>query len=178
MKQFWTLTSIALLLSSWSGPLAAQSLVEAAERAREARERQKGPAEQYTNEDLDAGQPEGEESDDGAASAPGNRPRLVPPRSTGNEAEWRARAEAARQAITANEQRVEAARQRVNDLRQDRTPTANVMSPTREQDRQAALDNAFDDMKQAEADVEESLRVLVDLQQEARVAGVPAGWLR
>jgi hypothetical protein len=149
--------------------------VEAAEKARKARETQTEPAKEYTNADLEAGRPEGQDSDAGSGGA-ASRP--IPPRSTGSEDEWRSRAEAARQAIAANEQRVEAARQRVNELRQDRNPTQDTMSPNREQDRQAELQQAFDEMKQAEADVEESLSVLVDLQREARVAGVPPGWLR
>lgn len=135
----------------------------------------------YTNEDLKTAGEGG-----GIVTSPviEGLPRPAPRRSGAaggdepSEAEWRSRANAARDRIGKAEARVEALEQRIAEVRQDRDPQAGVLSPYREQERQARLTEAREDLEEAEAELDAARKALEDLRREARRAGVPPGWLR
>jgi hypothetical protein len=73
---------------------------------------------------------------------------------------------------------VEQLEQELVELRQDRNPTAEVLNPNREQQRQARLDAALDELEEARAAVGAAREDLRALQREARRAGALPGWLR
>jgi chromosome segregation ATPase len=93
------------------------------------------------------------------------------------QAEWRGRATALRDAITGAEKSIPEIEDRIAGLRNDRNPT-NLMDPNREQNRQAEIAKAQADLESVRAGLERSRQALADLEEEARRKGIPSGWLR
>ena len=170
-----------LLVAAGSAALAQEQKQKQKEEPREEEEKPRV----YTNEDLETAGRRG-----GIVTAPAT-PRPAGARARGvrgvrpglegearGEAYWRERASTARERLADAETRVEALEQQLAELMQDRNPTAGVLSPTREQERQARLTKAREDLGSAEAEVEAAREGLEELRREARRARVPPGWLR
>lgn len=164
---------------------------EAAKRA--AAKKKAPPAKVLTNEDLDKAR-----KGDAAVSvlaADGVEPAQepAPAGSEGNpvntnegestdevpndEATWRQRAEAARQRITDAEVAVSQAEQRLAELRSDIAPE-DPMNPFRQQTREAEITAQMEQLEAARAEVVAARQALSDLEDEARRASIPPGWLR
>jgi hypothetical protein len=92
------------------------------------------------------------------------------------EAGWRGRATALRDAIIGAEKSIPEIEDRIAGLRNDRNPT-NLMDPNREQNRQAAITKAQAELESAKAALEASRQALANLEEEARRKGIPPGWL-
>ena len=93
----------------------------------------------------------------------------------GDEAAWRARITQAREALRRNETFQEALQTRVNALGNDfRNSGDSAQQAKVTQDRLKALE----DLERVKADVELSKKQIADIEEEARKAGVPPGWLR
>lgn len=93
----------------------------------------------------------------------------------GDEASWRARITQAREALRRNETFQEALQTRVNALGNDfRNSGDSAQQAKLTQDRLKALE----DLERVKADVELSKKQIADIEEEARKAGVPPGWLR
>jgi chromosome segregation ATPase len=93
------------------------------------------------------------------------------------EAGWRGRATALRDAISGAEKSIPEIEDRIAGLRSDRNPT-NLMDPNREQNRQAAIAKAQAELESVKAGLETSRQALASLEEEARRKGIPPGWLR
>lgn len=92
-----------------------------------------------------------------------------------DEAAWRARVTQARESLRRNETFLEALHSRVNSLGNDfRNSGDSVQQARVTQDRLKALE----DLERVKADVELSKKQIADIEEEARKAGVPPGWLR
>jgi len=93
------------------------------------------------------------------------------------EAGWRGRATALRDAIGDAEKSIPEIEDRIAGLRNDRSPT-NLMDPNREQTRQAEIAKAQAQLEAVKAGLETSRQALAALEEEARRKGIPSGWLR
>jgi hypothetical protein len=112
-----------------------------------------------------------------SAELPTPSPDAAPSQAAQQEAEWRGRANALRDAIAAAEKSIPEIEDHIAALRNDRNPT-NLMDPNREQNRQAEIANAQAQLEGVRAGLERSRQALADLEEEARRKGIPPGWLR
>lgn len=178
-------------------PLAAQSLADVA-RAEEARRKTiKGQAKVYTNETLrgaDGGDPpaavppQAQPAAAGATEKPGAAPGAkpapppvvkpaTPPASetAKDEKYWRDRVAAARDALRRSETFADALQSQINGLY---TEFVNMSDPAQraliEQKRLAAIA----EQDRVKADIGRQTKAIADIEDEARRANVPAGWLR
>lgn len=163
----------------------AQSLGDVAKKEQQRRKRTKTAAKVYTNKDLGPDATKAAPAPLPPASTtagPGGSEAAPPaPESAGEqdprktEAYWRERMEAAKAEIQRNELFLEALQSRVNALstdfvsRDDPAQRAVIAS-----DRQKALAE-MDRVRQSIASLKQQI---ADIEEEARQAGVPPGWLR
>jgi hypothetical protein len=187
LKRFLIGIALAIVVA----PLAAQSLAEVA-RAEEARRKAvKGRVKVYTNDDLrgaDGGEPAPAppqpaptaaaaagtaakpEAAAGAKAAP---PAAVTPAK--DEKYWRDRLTSARDALARSQTFAEALQSQINGLY---TEFVNMSDPAQraqiEQKRLAAIA----EQDRVKADIAKQTKALADIQDEARRANVPPGWLR
>jgi hypothetical protein len=183
------------MLATGAGPCTAQSLGEAARKARE--ERSSKPASSaptYTDEDLAERRAQAARTAGTPAPTPtssptpeaspvdvpsGLEPQVLreqvplPPGETDSEplarqeAFWRARAESARSRVAQAEERLAAAAQRA----QDKLASCGL-------DARRARARAEGAVERAQAELDASRQALADLDDEARRAGALPGWLR
>jgi hypothetical protein len=93
----------------------------------------------------------------------------------GDEASWRARITQAREAVRRNEAFAEALQSRINALTRDFVNRDNPVQRAKiGEDRQKALE----DLQRVRTDVEQGKKQIAEIEEEARKAGVPPGWLR
>lgn len=166
--------------------------------ASEARSGPKGPEKKvYTAEDLDAYAASRPAESEAADSAPGDEPPPAAPPSSAKapgpsgrsplgladdsegraiqERTWRARAETARAAVVLAEKELEAAQRQRNLLGPGPLPAG----PGQDPGEWAKAANASDArLAQARSGVEKAKQNLEQLEEEARRAGIPPGWIR
>jgi hypothetical protein len=188
MKLFPAVLAIALLIPAV--PAAAQSLGDLAKKEQARRKAAPPAAKTYTNDDLKQVPPPtgtpGKPADDGAKPSD---PKAAaddkagaqkvdatkPPEPAKDEAYWRGRITAAREDVRRNEAFKEALQTRINALtadfaaRDDPYQRAKVAD-----DRQKALA----EMARVSGDIEKTTKLIAEIEDEARRAGVPPGWLR
>jgi hypothetical protein len=187
-----SLTLIGLL--AWPPAAGAQSLADIA-RAEEARRKTvRAPAKVYTNEDL--------KRDGGAASAPAPAttatatpaegapattvtatpaegapatPEATPGAPKKDEKFWRDRVTAARDTLAHDKVLADALQSRINALTTDFTNTADpAQRAVVEENRKTALA----ELDRINKDIEKQTKAVADIQEDARKASVPSGWLR
>jgi hypothetical protein len=96
-----------------------------------------------------------------------------------NEEYWRGQREAREKAVKAAEDQIKAIEQRMAELGSDLNPNAaDVMDPDRLRKRDAELRAKADELVQAKDALAKARQDLANLDDEARLAGVPPGWLR
>jgi len=184
---------LAMLVAGAAVPLA-QSLAEVARREEARRKTIQTPGKVYTNESLrpapPPSTPPAAPASPAAPETPGPPPAAgaPPPQTPGQpaagqpatpapqgEAEWRARMAGAREALARAQTFAEAIQTRINVLSAD---FVNRDDPAQRDliaaDRQKALVE-LDRLKQEIQDHQKSIAAIQD---EARRAGVPAGWVR
>ena len=183
------LLSAALLIAT-AAPLFAQTptLGEIARKEQERRKGTKTPTKVLTNDDLkspppapaaDASRPASEGAKPAAPAAQAENKKsgkdtddAAAPK---GEQEWRARITAARDELHRNEVFVEALQSRINALTTDFAARDNPIERAQiADDRQKALA----DLERVKAEVEKGKKLIADIEEEARKAGVPPGWLR
>ena len=93
----------------------------------------------------------------------------------GTEEQWRGRITQARESVRRNEAFAEALQSRINALTTDFVNRDNPV-----QKRQIADDRvkALDELQRVRSDIEKGKKSIGDIEEEARKAGVPPGWLR
>ena len=177
-----TLATPATVLGQSKAPLA-----EVAKKEAERRKGIKDSKKVLTNKDLpESARKSKPAADSGAAGAPaaagGEQPsaqtaEAQKPADSGQKDEtyWRTRITQAREALRRNEVFAEALQSRINALTAD---FANRDNPIQRaqigEDRQKALD----ELARLKSDIEQSRKQIDDIEEEARKAGVPPGWLR
>jgi hypothetical protein len=90
------------------------------------------------------------------------------------EAAWRSRITLAREGLRRNEVFLQALQTRVNALTVDYA-NSDANGQIRVRENQA---KALEEMERVKADIEQSKKQIGDIEEEARRAGVPPGWLR
>ncbi|MFL6280509.1 MAG: hypothetical protein ACJ731_10390 [Vicinamibacterales bacterium] len=172
---------MAFLLCLRTGVALAQtpSLVELAQKEQERRKTLKGTAAKvYSDKDLPkSGTPAV------ASSAPATAPTVIPDEKPAeaksaeqkDEASWRARITQAREAQRRAEMFAQALQSRINGLTTD---VVNRDDPYQRaklaDDRQKALA----ELQRVTGEIEQAKKDIADIEEEARKAGVPPGWLR
>jgi hypothetical protein len=184
------LATAALLIIA-AVPVFAQSLADLAKKEEERRKKIQEPAKVYTNKDLmpapASSTPPAAPAADGAApaptpapapGAPGDAPKDAPEKDkepAKGQAYWAARMKGLRDDVARNETYAEALQTRLNALQTD---FVNRDDPAQraviEQNRQKAAAE-LDRLKKSIID---GKKKIADLEEEARRAGVPPGWLR
>jgi hypothetical protein len=164
--------------------LFAQSLGEVA-RQEEARRRAiKQPAKTYTNDNLRGGDlppsaatpaaaPPAAAAADAAASDAAAAPAA--PQEARNEKYWRGRIDAARTALSRAQTLHEAVQTRVNSLSAD---FVNRDDPAQRNVIAAERQKALAELDRLKQEIAAQQKAIVDTQDEARRANVPAGWVR
>jgi hypothetical protein len=187
MLKVFLLTTAALLGAAT--PLIAQNLADVA-RAEEARRKTvKGQVKVYTNETLrgaDGGEAPTAPPPQAPATAPASGSTAKPAAQTGtkpaapavdakDEKLWRDRLAAARDALNRSQTFADALQTQINGLY---TEFVNMSDPAQrsliEQKRLAAIA----EQDRVKADITKQTKALADIEDEARRANVPAGWLR
>jgi hypothetical protein len=187
--QLMCVALVALALSmARPAVTSAQSLADVA-RAEEARRKTvKEPAKVYTNDDLKGGGAPGSAPPPPVATPPqagtqkpeATKPEASVPKpptdqSGQDEKFWRSRITTAQQTVARNKVLLDALQSRVNALNTD---FVNTDDPAQralvEENRKTALL----EMDRVKADIDKTNKDIFSIQEEARKAGVPAGWLR
>lgn len=187
LKEFLLGTSLLAAAT----PLAAQNLADVA-RAEEARRKTvKGQVKVYTNETLrgaDGGDPPAAPAPQAPAATPGPGTTAKPAGPPGtkpaapaatdaakDEKFWRDRLTAARDALRRSQTFADALQTQINGLY---TEFTNMSDPAQraviEQKRLVAIA----EQDRVKADIAKQTKVIADIEDEARRANVPAGWLR
>jgi len=182
--------AIAMAISS-AATLGAQSLAEVARQEEARRKEIRQPAKVYTNKDLASVPPP---STPATAPAPSETPATpaaadskdgakgaAPPqdaKETGtvkDQKYWSGRMQALRTGLDRDQTYSDAMQSRINALTTDFTARDDpAQRAVIGRDRQKAIDE-LDRLKLA---IERTRKAIADLEEEARRAGVPAGWLR
>ena len=155
------------------------SLAEIARKEAERRKAVKAPSQVFTDKDVRAltprPSPAPPSAEPAAAPPPAGEQKSEKPGEIRNEAWWRERATAAREAIRRNEMFAEALQSRINALAAD---FANRDDPFQRlrigEDRQKAMV----ELERVRADIALSTKQLADIEEEGRRAGIPPGWIR
>jgi len=166
---------LAVLLagSGWADDLAALAKKEKERRAKLA-----SPAPVFTEKD-------------GRAGSGGNVTTLPPPTNPAptsapgasiedQKATWKARADDAREQITAAQVTLQMLEREFNEYREDiaEVPAAELQDPMRLQKREARMVEMREGLEQQRRIVANAKKSLSVLEDAARAAGVPPGWLR
>jgi hypothetical protein len=183
------LAALVLLTLSGAYPLRAQGLGDVARKEEERRKDIKAPAKVYTNKDLGAlpDSPSGTFSSPAATgpaapvqpstdtSSPKSDDAKDKSGSTKGQAYWSGRKKELQSRLDSDQTLADALQSRINALNTD---FVNRDDPVQragiDRDRQKAS-SELDRLKKS---VQDGKKALADLDEEARRAGVPAGWLR
>ncbi len=98
----------------------------------------------------------------------------------GQQAAWKQRADAARAAVTNAEKTLAQMEKDVAALRSDMTPVSatDAQDPMRLQKRDQKVFEMNKQIEAQKAAIAAAKKAVIDLEEEARRAGVPSGWLR
>jgi len=177
---------VGLCLLAGSGMASAQSLADLASKTKAQRKATKRPARVYTNADVPvtaaatantatevSTTPKEDAAADPNAKPEGSKTSV----NAADEAGWRSRISAAREAVSRAKEQLEGMRTRVLHLQ-----TAKALGSNGDVNQQAAVSAqqsaALQEFDRLRADVEKYQKALTDVEAEARAANVPAGWLR
>jgi len=185
------LPSLLVLTLALAAVVQAQSLADVARKEQQRRKEIARPAKLYTNKDLGQVEPAPAAPASSAAGAPGSpapaageavaKPADGPPEPTdeekraADEAMWRGRMAEARSQLERSKMFAEALQTRVNSLWADFTARDDPMQRAQlESERKKTLA----ELERINGEIETQTKGLADLEEEARRAGVPPGWLR
>jgi hypothetical protein len=181
MEKNMRLMSFAALLGCLSGisaPLYGQSLADVAKREEERRKSVKDTGKVYTNNDLRP-VPQPEPPPPAAASSDTKEPNAEAakePRSeTKDQAYWFSRISGLREQLDRDQLHAEAVQSRINGLTAD---FAARDDPAQRAQIGLAREKAIAELERLKIAIEEGTQAIEDLDEEARRASVPPGWLR
>lgn len=164
-------------------------LAEVAKTEEERRQSIRKPAKVYTNDSLRAvpgdAAPSAAASTTSGNATPGKpavdkpagptAPVTDRPKTDLDEAAWRSRIKAARDSVSRSQLFADSLQTRINSLWTDFVNRDNPVEKAKlEQDRNAALA----ELEKVKKEIEEQQKAITAIEDEARRAGVPSGWLR
>jgi hypothetical protein len=173
-----------LVLGAFATAAAAQSLAELAKKEQERRKATGSATKVITNKDLPA--PKSQPAADPSAPLPPATPAAAaadekkadekkPDEEVKDEAYWRSKMTTAREELRRNEMFQDALQSRINALSTDFVNRDDPYQRAKiSDDRQKALA----ELDRVKADIEKANKSIADIEEEARKAGVPPGWLR
>jgi hypothetical protein len=169
----------------------AQSLAEIARQEEARRRTVTSPGKVYTNDALrPEPAPQATEPSSSAAPATSGAPAATPPAAAAppsapaaeapeeapkSEADWRKRVTAIREALSRAETFAEALQSRINVLSAD---FVNRDDPAQRNVVAADREKALAELNRVKLEIQQHQKALTAIQDEARRAGVPAGWVR
>ena len=177
----WVVVPVAL---AFQAGVSAQSLADVA-RAEEARRKTvKATARVYTNDDLGGVPATGAAPSSpptqaagaaktGDAAAKPEEQKPVDPAKT--EKYWKDRADAIQQSLSRSKVLLEALQTQVNGMNAE---FLSMDDPGQRDLLQVRLQRASGELQRVQQDIDKQTKAASDLQEEARKAGVPAGWIR
>jgi hypothetical protein len=187
MKFLSGLVAGAVLTVAVAVPVSAQSLGDLARKEAERRKTSPPAAKTYTNEDLKrlppvspGSQTEPTKVEDAAKPASGKSETAKGETTKDAEAAkdqsyWRGRLNAAKEEVRRNEAFRDALQSRINGLSADFTARDDPYQRAKlADDRQKAVA----ELARVTGEIEKSTKAIADIEEEARRAGVPPGWLR
>jgi hypothetical protein len=181
------IVALSVVLIAGAAPVAAQTptLAELAKKEAERRKAQKPAGKVYTNKDLpesakkdpaSAAQAPGAPAAPVAGAAPaGPEPAAATSGEQKDEKYWRDRIAQAREELRRNEAFAEALQSRINALTRDFSSRDNPVQRARVADDR---ERALAEQARVKVEIENGRKKVDDIEEEARRAGVPAGWLR
>ena len=182
------ITAIAIATVAWTGAADAQSLGDVARQEAERRKAISKAGKVYTNDSLrneppPSATPSPAPADVPAADAPAGpgAPGAAAPASPApaapaqTEAEWRKRAASARDSLARLQTFSEALQSRINALSAD---FVNRDDPAQRDVIAAERQKAIAELDRVKQEIAQQQKAMAALQEEARRAGVPAGWVR
>jgi chromosome segregation ATPase len=172
-----------------SVPLRAQSLADIAKKEEERRKALPAPAKIYTNKDLTAVPgPPGSPSGSAGAPAPADGTKAAPDvekavkdlesKEKGapkDQAYWSGRRKALQDRLDREQTFLEAIQTRINSLSAD---VVNRDDPAQRAVLEKERTKALAELARLQQDMTNDKKAMADFEEEARRAGVPAGWLR
>jgi hypothetical protein len=158
-------------------------LGEVARKEAERRKAQPSSGKVYTNKDLPASAQKPpappaavpEAPVEPAAAPAEQKPEETKPEPAKDEAWWKARITQAREDLRRNEVFAAALQSRINALTRD---FANRDNPSQRRVLGQQRVEAVNELSRVTQDIERSRKQIADIEEEARQAGVPPGWLR
>jgi hypothetical protein len=189
MKRVWKALIGVTLVLAVAVPALCQSLDAVSKKEAARRKAIKTPSKVYTNDDLrgatsgssipapagSSAQPQPAVPPTAAAQEPAARkdPKVDDPTKT--EAYWRGRITEAQQGLTRAQIFQEALQSRINALSTD---FVNRDDPVQRSRIAADRQKALAELDRVRQEIQQYQKAIVDIQEEARRAGVPPGWLR
>ncbi len=174
LHPYWFVVPVALTLQTG---LFGQSLADVAKAEEARRKTVKVGTKVYTNEDL-GGTPETIPAPSPAATAAKATEPAKPeqkPDPAKQQAYWKDRAMTIQQSLSRNRLLVDALQSQVNALNAE---FVNTDDPGQRNLLQARIERATGELSRVQQDIEKQTKAAADLQEEARRAGAPAGWVR
>jgi hypothetical protein len=179
---FVRLIAIALLVSAFAGRVYSQTLADVAKKEEDRRKKVTAPAKVYTNKDLTPlppgtpvpapSTPAAKPAGDDKATAGKDAGDKEQPK---DQAYWSGRMKAAQQQLDRDSTFHDALQSKINALTTDFSARDDpAQRAVIERDRQKSIAQQ-NELKKA---IEDDKKAIADLQEEARRAGVPPGWLR
>jgi hypothetical protein len=173
-------------LAAWTTPSAAQTLGDVARKEEQRRKDIRKPAKVYTNKDLGHADPAPVAPVPAATATPGEgsaeeknpdgsaKPSEEEQRAADRE-QWRARMSQARTDLDRSKMFAEALQTRANSLWADFTARDD---PAQRSVIEAERKKTLSELDRVKGEIESKTKAIADLEEEARRAGVPPGWLR
>ena len=172
---------------AWATAASAQSLADLARKEESRRKQLKQPSKVLTNKDLrptDHPPPPPPAATTTPAPAPGAGPDAPPAKSPGDldeeqaekdEQAWRQKMKDARLALERNQMYADALQSKINALWADFTARDD---PAQRAQIELERKRALAEQERVKGEIEAQKKAVADLEEEARKAGVPPGWIR
>ncbi len=181
---------VIVLLAAWASPAAGQSLAAVARKEEARRKQIKQPSTVITNKDLRQVDPGSRPVDHRTgrdartpprrqrrpdAAAPGDKPVDEEEQREQDEQAWRKKMADARLALERNQMYAEALQSKINSLWADFTARDD---PAQRAQLELERKRAIAEQERVKGEIETQKKAIADLEEEARKAGVPPGWIR
>lgn len=177
---------VIVLLAAWASPAAGQSLAAVARKEEARRKQVKQPSRVITNKDLrpvdgtrpPVAQPPAAPApapDTAAPGAPGDKPADESAQREQDEQAWRQKMADARVALERGQMYADALQSKINSLWADFTARDD---PAQRAQLELERKRALTEQERVKGEIETQKKAIADLEEEARKAGVPPGWIR